>query len=76
MCDCGVGLRHQIGAQLARPRHRRRQADAYVSPGASVRRRASVERQQVAALGRRQRVHLVEDDGIEIGEQVRRCRHG
>ena len=30
----------------------------------------AIERQQVAALGRRQRVDLVEDDGIEIGEQV------
>ena len=30
-----------------------------------------VERQQVAALGRAQRVQLVEDDGVEVGEQMR-----
>ena len=40
------------------------------SPGASVRSRASDQGEQIAALGRGQRVHLVEDDGIEIGEQV------
>ena len=62
-------LRHQIGAQLRRTRHRRRQADG-AHAGRQLAQPRQRERQQVAALGRRQRVDLVEHDRVEIGEQL------
>ena len=62
-------LRHEIGAQLGWSRHGRRQPD-----GAQPRRQLAQPRQRqgekVAALGRRQRVDLVENDGVEVGEQI------
>ena len=42
--------------------------------GASVAQPRQVERQQVAALGGRQRMQLVEDDRVEVGEQIGRSR--
>ncbi len=64
-----AALRREVGAQLRGVRHRRRQAE-----GQQARRERTqprdVERQEIAALGRAQRMQLVEDDGIEVGEEV------
>ncbi len=68
-------LRHQKTAQIVGPRHRGGQADA------GERRRQpkqprQAERQQIAALGGRQGVQLVEHDAPEAAEQIRRVGRG
>ena len=63
-------LRHQIRAQLARLGDGGRQPDPHL-PRRQGGKPRQVERQQIAALGRRQRVQFVEDDRVEIAEQLR-----
>jgi hypothetical protein len=57
------------GGKLRRPRHRRRQAY-----GGEIRRQRAqarkVEREKIAALGRGERVQLIDDDRAERAEQA------
>jgi hypothetical protein len=69
--DAGARLVHQICAQFAGPRHRGRQADAHVTRRNGLQ-AGEIERQQIAALGRAQCMQLIEDDGIEPGQEARR----
>ena len=66
-----VALRHQETRQRFRLRHGRRQPD-----GAHLRRQLpqprQPERQQIAALGRHQRMQFVEHDALELRKQKRR----
>jgi hypothetical protein len=65
----------QEGGKLRRTRHRRRQAYG----GEFGRQRAQtrkVEREKIAALGRGERVQLIDDDRAERPEQTRRITVG
>ena len=70
-----AGLRLEVGAQLARPRDRRRQADAGMAGGDGSE-PGKIERQQVAALGGGERMQLIEDDGGQPGKELRRVGVG
>ena len=62
-------MRHEIGGKLGRPRHGRRQADGG-EPGRQRAEPRQIERQQIAALARGERVQLVEDHIFEGAEQL------
>ena len=65
-------MRHEKGRKLVRPRHRRGQAYG----GQLGRERTQprqVERQEVAALARSERMQLIEDDIFESPEQLGRA---
>ena len=59
------------GGKLGRPRHRRRQADGREA-GRQRAQPREIERQKIAALGRGERVQLVEDDHAQRAEQLGR----
>ena len=62
-------MRHEERGKLVRPRHRRRQADRRKlgRMGAQPR---QIEREQIAALARGERVQLIEDHIFEAAEQL------
>ncbi len=62
-------LGHEIGAQLAGSSDRGGEADTAV-PRRQGGEPGEIERQQIAALGRRQRMQLVEDYRLEAGEEA------
>ncbi len=62
-------MRHEEGGELRRPRHGGGQADGRElgRVGAQPRK---IERQEIAALARRQRMQLIENDEAQRGEQA------
>ena len=68
-------VRHQERRQLRRPRHGRGQPDGD-EIGRQRAQPREIERQEIAALGRGERVQLVDDHGLERAEQRRRHRDG
>ena len=74
-CAAGLALRHHETAQIVGLGDRRRQTDAR-----DMRRQAKqprqIERQQIAALRRHQRVQFVEHDAAQRPEQIRRVSRG
>ena len=60
----------QEGGQLGRPRHRRRQANRR-EVGRQRAQPREIEREEIAALGRGQRMQLVDDDHAKRAEQAR-----
>ena len=61
-------MRHEIGRKLVRPRHGGGQADRREF-GRERPEPRQVERQEIAALARSERVQLIEDDELEPAEQ-------
>ena len=62
-------LRNEICAQLRRPCHGRRETNGHRVRGEAAKAR-QIEGEQIAALRGRERVQLVENDRIEIGEEI------
>ena len=64
-------LRHEEAAEFLRLGHRRRKPD-HLQPGRERVQPRQPQRQQIAALGRHQRMQLVEHHALERAEQKRR----
>ena len=64
-----VGLPREEGTQVARLRNGSRQPDAYVSRR-QCREPRKRKRQEVAALGRGERMEFIDDDGLQRPQQM------